>query len=90
MLRCSDGSLYVGITGNYLARLTQHQAGADPTAYTFSRRPVKLVYRQNFTDVHEAITWEKRLKKWSHQKKQALANGDYERLPELARKKFSD
>ena len=45
MLRCGDGTLYTGITNNLARRLSRHRAGTA-SAYTRSRRPVRLVYRE--------------------------------------------
>src|SRR5262245_52675923 len=45
MLRCTDGSYYVGHTDNLEDRIHQHQAGTI-AGYTTSRRPVQLVYSQ--------------------------------------------
>jgi predicted GIY-YIG superfamily endonuclease len=45
MLRCRDGSLYTGITNDLARRLSRHDAGMA-SAYTRSRRPVRLVYRE--------------------------------------------
>jgi putative endonuclease len=69
------------------SRLNQHQSGYNPGAYTYTRRPVQLVFNQVFDDINEAIRFEKRLKTWSRKKKQALIKGDWERLPLLAKKK---
>ena len=46
---------------------------------------MKLVYTASFVDVYEAIHWEKIVKPWRREKKQALINQEYEKLPELAR-----
>lgn len=80
MLRCADGSYYIGITNNVEQRVDQHNAGVDPSSFTFSRRPVEVVYRVEFSDVHEAISWEKHIKRWSRKKKEALMRGDEEIL----------
>jgi len=45
ILRCSDGSLYTGITTNMERRVEQHNAGTAPR-YTRSRRPVRVAYRE--------------------------------------------
>ncbi|OGJ57994.1 hypothetical protein A3H22_03265 [Candidatus Peribacteria bacterium RIFCSPLOWO2_12_FULL_55_15] len=84
MLRCSDDSYYIGITNDMERRIGEHREGRDPKCYTFRRRPVECVYSTRFQDVRDAISWEKHLKKWSRKKKEALINGEYERLPELA------
>jgi putative endonuclease len=66
----------------------QHNSGFYPDCYTFSRRPVALVFYAEFTDINIAIEKEKQIKKWSKAKKEALIKGDYDSLPNLARKKF--
>src|SRR5438552_17626028 len=45
MLRCRDDSLYTGITNNLPQRLLRH-TGGTASAYTRSRRPVRLVYHE--------------------------------------------
>jgi len=46
MLRCIDGTFYTGITNNIERRYAEHCDGLDPTSYTHSRRPLRLVYAQ--------------------------------------------
>jgi len=43
ILRCADGSYYVGSTRNLEHRLWQHESGVEGTEYTRRRRPVTLV-----------------------------------------------
>jgi hypothetical protein len=45
---------------------------------------VKLVYLAIFNDVNEAIAWEKKVKRWSRAKKEALIRRDYLSLPGLS------
>ena len=90
ILRCSDHSFYTGITSNLDERLNEHQSGKHGESYTFKRRPLKLMYYAEFTEVERAISMEKQIKKWSKAKKQALIDGQFEKLPNLARKKFKD
>jgi len=47
ILRCSDGSLYIGHTKNLGVRVKEHNDGRG-AAYTFKRRPVSLVYSETF------------------------------------------
>ena len=77
MLRCADGSYYVGsATGEDLSkRIAEHQAGAYP-GYTFTRRPVELVWSEHFVQITDAIAVEQKIKGWSRAKKQALISGD--------------
>ena len=89
ILKCSDNSYYTGITSNLNARLLEHKTGKFKDSYTHSRRPVQLVYFCDLTDITIAISTEKQIKKWSKAKKEALINGEFKKLPNLAKKKFS-
>src|SRR3989338_9526208 len=84
MLQCSDNSYYIGMTNSCDRRLREHQEGRDPKCYTYKRRPVEKVYTAWFTDVHEAIAWEHKIKRWTRRKKEALIRGDFKMLPKLA------
>ena len=84
ILKCADSSYYTGLTNNLESRLTQHNSGLNPESYTFERRPVNLVFSQDFNDINQAILFEKKIKKWSAKKKTALINGDYDLLQILA------
>jgi putative endonuclease len=88
ILKCSDGSFYTGVSSNLEGRLAKHEAGYYPDCYTFRRRPVELVFSEQFVDFHLAFEWETRIKKWSRAKKEALVNGDFERLIVLSKKKY--
>ncbi|MFD1015015.1 GIY-YIG nuclease family protein [Winogradskyella rapida] len=88
ILKCSDNSYYTGLTSNLMNRLEQHKTGKHIESYTYSRRPVELVFYAEFTDITIAIQTEKQIKKWSRAKKDALIDGAYEALPNLAKKKF--
>ena len=80
--------LYVGVTSNLDKRLIQHNEGIHSESYTYSRRPVTLVYHTYFTNFQLAFDWETRIKKWSKAKKQALIDGDFDLLKKLSKKKF--
>ena len=84
ILRCSDNSLYTGITNDLDRRFNEHNDGKLKDAYTYSRRPVKLEYFQDFTEPTQAIFFEKKLKKWSKVKKEALIKGDFDMIQTLA------
>jgi putative endonuclease len=81
MLRCPDGSFYVGsATGEDLTmRIAQHQAGTFE-GYTSLRRPVELVWPDYFDRITDAITMERRIKGWSRAKKEALISGNWTAL----------
>ena len=84
ILKCSDDSYYTGVTNDVDERVAQHNEGYNPKAYTFNRRPVKLVYAEEFQEYHEAIEWEKQLKGWTRAKKEALIKNNWDKLRELA------
>jgi putative endonuclease len=88
MLRCGDGSYYVGSTTNLELRIVEHEAG-EGGAYTAQRLPVKLVYTCEFDTPHEAFLRERQVKGWSRRKKEALLRGDYEALVELSKARAS-
>ena len=73
------------MTNNLQKRINEHNDGIDSMSYTFSRRPVKLVFNQEFLDVNYAIIFEKKLKGWSRAKKEALINNRFEDLPLLSK-----
>lgn len=76
ILECSDGSFYTGSTSNLEKRLTEHQQGISK-CYTYSRRPVTLVFSEYFTNSFDAFTAERQIKRWSRAKKKALIKGDF-------------
>jgi putative endonuclease len=88
MLRCADGSFYVGsATGHDLSRrIEEHQSGAYP-GYTWSRRPVELVWSEHFDRFTDAIGAERKLKGWSRAKKLALINPNFSLLHQLAKRR---
>src|SRR5262245_23494130 len=84
ILRCRDGHYYVGSARDDLEkRINEHNAGKFD-GYTKSRRPVELVYSQEFERIEDAIAAERQLKGWSRVKKEALIAGRLDRLIELA------
>jgi putative endonuclease len=82
---CSDNSFYTGVTNDVERRLKEHNEGINPDCYTYSRRPVELVYYEYFSDYNQAIAFEKKIKGWSRAKKQALISGDWDYLKILSR-----
>jgi putative endonuclease len=86
ILRCADGSYYVGTTRNNLdKRLAEHQTGVFD-GYTARRRPVALVFHQEFDRIIDAIAAEREVKGWRREKKEALIRGDFAALPALSRR----
>lgn len=87
ILRCNDGSYYVGSTrGSLEMRVSEHNGGKYP-GYTSRRRPVTLVYSESFERIADAIAAERKLKGWSRAKKEALMRGDFEAVSQLARRR---
>jgi putative endonuclease len=71
MVRCSDGSLYTGWTNDLKKRITSHNAGKG-AKYTKARRPVELVYYEEFQTREEAMKREYAIKQLSRKEKEAL------------------
>ncbi|MET4039497.1 GIY-YIG nuclease family protein [Bradyrhizobium sp. RT6a] len=91
MLRCADGSFYIGsATGDDTSsRVDQHNAGTYP-GYTFSRRPVVLVWSEYFDRITDGIAAERQLKGWSRAKKEALIKSDWDSVSQLARRRAGE
>src|SRR5215207_8327921 len=87
ILKCVDGSYYVGSTKNLELRLFQHQSGKC-SRYTSGRLPVELVYGEEYDSVADAYYREKQVQNWGRAKREALISGNVELLPPLAKKKF--
>lgn len=84
ILQCKDRSYYIGVTNDYEQRFREHQNGIDARCYTYERRPLTLVYVEEFDGPLDAITREKQLKGWGRAKKEALICGDEEMLFKLS------
>jgi putative endonuclease len=85
ILRCADGSLYVGSTDDLARRLRRHNEGRAAT-FTAERRPVTLAYSEQHPSRVTARRREAQLKRWTTAKKEALIAGDYVSLHSLARR----
>ena len=72
ILRCGDASYYTGVTNNIEERIAIHTEGSDKNSYTYQRRPVELVYSEEYASINDAIKREKQLQGWSRKKKEAL------------------
>jgi putative endonuclease len=87
ILRCSDGSYYTGITRRPVdERVSEHALGLHD-GYTFTRRPVTLVHAEAYERIDEAIAAERRIKGWSHAKKEAYIRGDFDALAAMSRRR---
>jgi len=83
MLKCADDSYYVGHTDHLENRMSAHHSGI-PTCYTTARRPVLLVWSQEFATREEALAAERQIKGWSRRKKEALVRQDWKKIRRLA------
>jgi putative endonuclease len=89
-VRCADGSYYAGTTRASLElRIAQHNYGTFG-GHTSMRRPVVLVYHQEFDRITDAIAAERQMKRWTRAKKEALIRGDFAALRMLARGRDRD
>lgn len=73
ILRCYDGSLYTGWTTDLEHRVKAHNEGKG-AKYTRSRRPVELVYHEEFETKSEALKREAAIKRLSREEKLTLIN----------------
>jgi len=87
ILLCSDNSYYTGVTNDMERRLYEHENALNPESYTCKRRPVKLVFQEDFDDIIQAIAFEKKVKGWNRAKKEAIIRGEWDLLPQLSVRK---
>ncbi len=72
ILKCSDKTLYTGITSDLERRVKEHNSGKLGAKYTRARRPVKLAYSKKFRNRSLASKAESRIKKLSREEKLKL------------------
>src|SRR5215208_1641764 len=87
IIECNDGLYYTGVTNNLDRRLKEHNNGLNAKCFTYNRLPVTLRYEEHFTNINQAIAWEKQVKGWSRKKKEALFRRDVEEVKRLAKSK---
>jgi tRNA/rRNA methyltransferase len=83
ILRLSNGIYYTGHTDDLERRFAEHQSGAIK-GYTHDKRPLELMWAEEFPTRAEALEAELRVKSWSRAKKEALIAGNWKRLSEAA------
>ena len=71
ILRCADDTLYCGWITDLTKRLVAHNSGRG-AKYTRSRRPVELIYVEEYEDRHDALSREWHIKRMSREEKQRL------------------
>jgi putative endonuclease len=84
ILKCSDKSYYTGVTNDMDRRLREHEYGLSKDSYTYTKRPVELVFHYQFNDINQAIRFEKQVKGWSRKKKEAIIGDNWDELKKLA------
>ena len=77
ILRCGDGTFYIGTARNIAQRLAQHTAGKG-AKYTRSRGPLKVVWQEGPMTVSRALRREHQLKQLTRPQKAALVRGEFE------------
>jgi putative endonuclease len=76
-------TLYVGVTSDLEQRAREHKSRSIP-GFTAKYNCTQLVWYEEFSDITEAIAWEKRLKGWTRGKKIALIEETNPRWEDLA------
>lgn len=71
IVKCSDKSLYTGVTNNIARRIKSHNSGTA-SKYTRSRLPVKLVFLEKHNTKNSALKREKAIKNWTRKYKEEL------------------
>lgn len=72
ILHCADNTYYTGITGDLKRRVREHASGKHHRAYTYSRRPVRLVWHEEVESKEIAEAREKQVKAMSRLQKERL------------------
>jgi putative endonuclease len=86
ILKCADGSYYVGSTSDVAERERMHNEGHG-AEHTASRRPVRMVYSELQESWPAVRKRESQIKRWSRAKKEALIEADGSRLHQLAKRR---
>jgi putative endonuclease len=84
ILKCNDGTFYVGSCRNVELRMEQHYAGLGST-YTSKRQPVELLYCEEYARMADAYAREKQVQGWSRAKRLALIEGRFDDLKGLSK-----
>jgi putative endonuclease len=84
ILECADGSYYTGSTIDIEKRIWEHNNFLGSN-YTRKKHPVKLIYLEEFQRIDDAFRREKQIQGWSHAKKKALIESDFNNLIELSK-----
>jgi len=72
MIRCSDASLYTGVTTDIERRFREHKEGKVGAKYTRAKIALRVVYQESCASRSEAQVREAQIKKLTKAEKQAL------------------
>jgi putative endonuclease len=72
ILHCADDTYYTGITRDLKRRVREHASGKHHRAYTYSRRPVRLVWHEEVEGKEVAEEREKQVKAMNRRQKEKL------------------
>ena len=75
ILECSDGTYYTGYTNNLQSRVQENNQGKRGAKYTRGKRPVRLVWCNEYKQFKAAFIMEKRIKTLTRLQKESLVNG---------------
>jgi len=87
IIRCADGSYYIGSTRDLEKRLRAHEEGRA-AAYTARRRPLYLAFSEKHDTMEAARRRELQIKRWTRKKKEALISGNVAGLKSMDKKRF--
>jgi len=71
VVRCNDDTLYTGCTNDLKKREILHNTGKG-ARYTRNRRPVRVVYTEEFTSKGKALSREYEIKQMTREEKEEL------------------
>ena len=77
MVKCSDNTLYTGITTDLQRRIQEHNTSKKGAKYTRLRRPVTLVYSEECQDRSSASKRESVIKKLKREDKLGMITKKY-------------
>ncbi len=78
IVECSDGTFYTGWTNNLEKRVKMHSQGKG-AKYTKGRRPVRLIYHEEFKEKIDAMKREYEIKQLTRKEKELLVNRNIEK-----------
>lgn len=74
MIRCSDASLYTGVTTNVERRFKEHQESKKGSKYARAKIPLRVVHIETYATRSEAQVREHQIKKLTKKEKECLIN----------------